>query len=285
MSDDFTPPPAGEPVSHLCPSDVGAAMLPTPVADDVEYADVLDAESPATGARTASAPKPPTGDQVIAYAMTQRGSTGHERENVNKYTRWYYGDGTDASWCSIFVCYCYNHFGALGLLNGKVAYVPNLKAHVGSKWHTDRKLISKGDPVTFDFNRSGEPEHVGMFVKWLDSSHTLFESIEGNTGDDVVATRTRRWSDVFGFVKPGLASSSDPSKYTGTIYAYKPGRPAQSSAHVKWAQERLNGHGAKLKTDGQYGKLTAAAVKTFQKASGLEADGKIGPKTWAALAK
>ncbi len=36
--------------------------------------------------------------------------------------------------------------------------------------------------------------------------------------------------------------------------------------------------------DGKMGKNTRQAIKAFQKANGLEADGKVGTKTWAALA-
>lgn len=54
---------------------------------------------------------------------------------------------------------------------------------------------------------------------------------------------------------------------------------------VKYLQARLNAHGAKLKEDGNFGPVTLAAVKAFQKAKGLTADGVVGAKTWAALNK
>jgi N-acetyl-anhydromuramyl-L-alanine amidase AmpD len=38
-----------------------------------------------------------------------------------------------------------------------------------------------------------------------------------------------------------------------------------------------------IKTDSSFGPATDAAVKAFQSAHGLEPDGKVGPKTWAAL--
>lgn len=37
--------------------------------------------------------------------------------------------------------------------------------------------------------------------------------------------------------------------------------------------------------DGKMGKMTQAAIVSFQKANGLVADGKVGSKTWSKLAK
>lgn len=42
-------------------------------------------------------------------------------------------------------------------------------------------------------------------------------------------------------------------------------------------------YGANLEIDGKFGKSTEAAVKAFQQAHGLTADGICGPKTWQAL--
>jgi putative chitinase len=52
-----------------------------------------------------------------------------------------------------------------------------------------------------------------------------------------------------------------------------------------WLQVSLNklGTDPTLVTDGMYGPLTAAAVKSFQKSHDLEPDGKIGPETLAAI--
>lgn len=53
---------------------------------------------------------------------------------------------------------------------------------------------------------------------------------------------------------------------------------------VRLVQARLAELGAKIVVDGRYGKLTAEAVRAFQAANGLKADGIIGPVSWAALA-
>ena len=56
-----------------------------------------------------------------------------------------------------------------------------------------------------------------------------------------------------------------------------------SNASVKAAQEALIRNGASLKADGKMGPKTAAAVKSFQKSHGLKATGKLDAKTKSAL--
>lgn len=59
---------------------------------------------------------------------------------------------------------------------------------------------------------------------------------------------------------------------------------ARGDALVTGLQERLTVHGFALAADGNYGELTAQAVKDFQTAAGLDPDGVPGPLTLAALA-
>lgn len=60
-------------------------------------------------------------------------------------------------------------------------------------------------------------------------------------------------------------------------------RYGDTGSDVKTLQTALNGRGASLAVDGEFGAKTRDAVKKFQRLNGLEDDGIVGAKTWAAL--
>ena len=62
--------------------------------------------------------------------------------------------------------------------------------------------------------------------------------------------------------------------------------PVRTRGRMKEVQICLQNAGFyKGKIDGLKGRSTKKAIKEFQKANGLKADGKVGPKTWEILSK
>ncbi len=63
-------------------------------------------------------------------------------------------------------------------------------------------------------------------------------------------------------------------------------RQRSQGSRVEWVQRRLRGKGfLSVKVTGFFGEATASAVKRFQKAHGLTADGVVGRSTWRALGR
>lgn len=60
-------------------------------------------------------------------------------------------------------------------------------------------------------------------------------------------------------------------------------RQGSDPANVRAVQYLLRARGGALAADGQYGPQTLAAVRAFQLAQGLTADGIVGPATWPRL--
>ncbi|MEP0887539.1 MULTISPECIES: peptidoglycan-binding protein [unclassified Leptolyngbya] len=59
--------------------------------------------------------------------------------------------------------------------------------------------------------------------------------------------------------------------------------PWDTGPFVAELQELLSAHGYPLKSDGEYGWRTEAAVRAFQREHRLRVDGMVGPETWAML--
>lgn len=64
---------------------------------------------------------------------------------------------------------------------------------------------------------------------------------------------------------------------------WKVAGPGAMSAAVSGVQYLLRAHGHPVAADSPYGPATAAAVTAFQSASGMPADGIVGPQTWPLL--
>jgi len=82
-------------------------------------------------------------------------------------------------------------------------------------------------------------------------------------------------------VTPGESLPTDSATVpasTSTAHRYPVLRKGSSGPSVVWLQQQL-----RVPADGSFGPATERAVKAFQSAHGLSADGVVGHDTWAAL--
>ena len=162
----------------------------------------------------------PTRAEYVKYLRSLEGGYGPARglrNNDNQFNTWYYGrrvSGDNYAWCAVTECYVENHFGILAINGGKVAYVPNMVSvarKAGAKvWHRPKSVPAQGtswaqpgNKLCYDFNRTGEAEHTGTFVRRLSS--TTFLASEGNTStsqhSDALAPKTRNVRDVLDVIE------------------------------------------------------------------------------------
>jgi len=104
-----------------------------------------------------------------------------------------------------------------------------------------------------------------------------FQSIAGLTADGIAGPKTLA---ALKQASPASATTS-PSSFDAPTSTLAPG---DTGTQVVVLQRELSGLGYSVGTiDGTYGSKTVAAVKAFQTANGLAADGIVGSKTLSAL--
>jgi hypothetical protein len=192
--EDFESPPAGEPIPEPPPGGATDAGL-----DGVDVTDEYLADD---GAKLTAA-LGGTWAQVLAYARSYLGKypPGRVKENVNAFTKEYYGNNTAAAWCLIFVWHCLKHFG---LATWKLAYVPWL--YKIAKFHSGRSGIKPGDICAI-----AGYSHVGFFVTDHGSTFDLLSgnSTSGNSSDAITVKRYNK-SVISGYARPTYGSAPAP---------------------------------------------------------------------------
>lgn len=141
-------------------------------------------------------------------------------------------------------------------------------------------------------DNKGNPDHIGI-VEVVGGGE--FTVIEGNAdtnrdGKDGVERRTLKVNGKYirGFIAPKYDAEPVKTTQTETASTVKvnvlkkgaKGNTVKALQHLLMAYGfNCGGYGA----DGSFGPGTEKAVKAYQKAKGLDADGVCGPKTWAKL--
>ena len=222
----------------------------------------------------------------------------YARDIDSKYPNFYNGKKNGYSWCDIFVDWCFIEcFGYEKAL--KMLYQPTKSTGAGCSYSAGfyrahnafYRKPQVGDQVFFgDYGNEG---HTGIVVA---VNGNIITTVEGNTsggygiesnGDGVYLKKYNISTQYIpGFGRPNWdVVSSNAGNVTVNYPTIKLG---SKGSDVKKAQQLLIAKGyscGAAGADGDFGAGTYNAVKKFQAANGLEADGIVGANTWAALLK
>lgn len=131
-----------------------------------------------------------------------------------------------------------------------------------------------GHPIVKDHEHKDEVKMVqskvgakvdGDFGSKTETAVKAWQVANGMTADGVVGPKT--WEAMFGG-----------EKKTARVYPGRPLKVGSDGDDVKAVQAVVDAH-----VDGDFGSKTGVAVKAWQAAQGLTADGIVGPTTWKAM--
>lgn len=124
--------------------------------------------------------------------------------------------------------------------------------------------------------RQGASGPDAATVQFLLRQHGQNIPADGNFGP-VTSAAVVNFQAANGLAADGMVG---PQTWPHLIVAVRQGSGGEA---VKAAQTQLNKYGAGLGVDGQFGSVTDRAVRAYQSAHGLAADGLVGPQTWQSL--
>ena len=249
-----------------------------------------------------------TRSKIVAQARSWIGckeSDGSHKKIIDVYTshspkaRGYTLKVTDA-WCSGFASACAIACGATDIIPTEVGCQKHIELFKKKGiWVEDDAYVPQpGDYIFYDWqdngvgDNMGASDHVGIVEKVVDGVITV---IEGNYSDSVKRRTLKvngKYIRGYGVPKydPEEAEEAKPVEQNPVTIHYSVRLPrlekGSKSDAVRALQILLIGYGyscGKYGVDGDFGGDTLAAVKKFQTAAGLNADGIVGPKTWEKL--
>ncbi|MBE6825036.1 MAG: CHAP domain-containing protein [Ruminococcaceae bacterium] len=236
-----------------------------------------------------------TATQVLDLARTQIGVKATDIKRC-KYNKWYYGadvSGVGYDWCEVFIQWLFYKLDASSMLYTKTA---NCGAQ-GQAFYKEGKLVTKnfkvGDIVMFHWTNAKSSwvssvytmDHVGIIEKVnSDGTYTTIEGNTGNTTNGEVMRRTRYLSQISCACRPAYKSEISVKFSTYNIKMSKiwKGSSKNKSDQVLTLQCLLYAKGYKgkdgkaLALDGDFGVNTEYALKSFEKAKGLDKSGVSG---------
>lgn len=199
---------------------------------------------------------------------------------------------TDA-WCAGFGSACAIACGATDIIPTEVScqkQIALFKAK-GLWVENDAYVPQPGDYIFYDWqdtgagDNKGNSDHVGIVEKVVDGVITV---IEGNYSNSVKRRTIKvngKYIRGYGVPKYDAEQTTVKADAVCSVSAKQLSYGSKGDS-VKALQILLIGYGyscGKAGVDGEFGADTLAAVKKFQAAKGLTADGIVGASTWAKL--
>lgn len=208
--------------------------------------------------------------RILEIAARELGSPGPAR--IQEYHRSAIGPTwagkRELEWCGLFCLWTLHEADvARGVL-----------WRLGGGFCEEQRLPRTRTPKPGDVAYYARPFHHHALVETADNG--IVTTIDGNQVGDTVMRRTRSLSSATHYysIAPLLDDETQPGPPRFPTL-----RLGSTGDAVKRLQEELNAKGARLAVDGVFGPATTRAVQTFQRASGLDADGIVGAMTWKAL--
>lgn len=176
---------------------------------------------------------------------------------------------------------------------------PSLSARHGTRETRGRRVVSYGRPSPPSHIRKGsfyslqleQPHRRGPLVKRLQRllrRHDLPIRVDGIYGPSTDSA-IRSFQRVHGLPVDGTVGPmtyralSTPPKTSRFARQLSLRHPILKGQDVTRIQRALRRAGYRIPVDGRFGPATDFAVSRFQRKHGLDPDGMVGPRTWAAL--
>ena len=246
-----------------------------------------------------------TATQVLDLARSQLGTKATDTKRC-KYNKWYYGadvSGAEYDWCVVFLMWLFYQLGASELLFEKTANVGIIAKQFLAKGRLVKKNYKAGDLVIFSWSGAASTwiqgvktlDHIGIIEKVnSDGTYTTIEGNTGNTKNGEVKRCIRYAYQISCACRPDYAPEPKIKFSTYKIKMSKiwKGSSKNKKEQVLALQALLLAYGYKgkdgkaLTLDGVFGDNTEFALKSFEKAKGLNKSGVSGVcerAKWSAL--
>ena len=192
-------------------------------------------------------------------------------------------------WCACFISWLAEELDITDIIpvdmscNSQIAKFKDMGV-----WHTD-KNFQTGDILYYDWDISGDADHVGIIEKVAGNTLTVIEGNNGNYPNDRVRRReiSSASSLIYGYARPKypVKSSAKGSDVNISLPTVRKGDTGNVVKILQLALVAYEQNIGKYGADGDFGSDTESVVRQFQKNSGIEVDGIVGKDTWSELLK